>query len=89
MGRDFKEIKYTRHALKRMGERGIGLAEIKEAVDKGRWTKTKYQRYYARFVLEYNHEWEGYFYKAKEINVIFTVEDGNILVITAIARYFS
>ena len=84
-----KEIKFTKHAVKRADERGVTHEEIKEAIKNSNWLKATHDRYTINYLFNYNKIWEGKFYKQKEIVVIFKEENDKIVVITTIARYFT
>lgn len=83
-----KEFEITKHAHKKLKDRGIDFYEVKETISKSKWIRTRYKRFTSIRVFEYNQVWEGVFYRQKEVKVVFAKENGKIIVITAIARYF-
>lgn len=82
------QIELTKHALKRIGERGITLDEVRKTILNTKCRDEEYKRFSVVKVFEYNQLWEGVFYRQKEVKVIFTFENDKIVVITAISRYF-
>ena len=76
------------HIKKRMLQRGIMVEEIETALNDG-WeaTDANPDTIGKTFIFRYNGEWEGVFYKEKEISVYYKHVEGEIVVLTAKARY--
>ena len=83
-----KEIKLTKHATKQSQIRGVTLDEIRTVLSEGNWETAEYGRFVAKRAFPFDKNWEGTFYRRKEVRVIFKEEDGKIIVITVISRYF-
>ena len=84
-----KEFIFTKHFIKRALDRGISNEEVKDIILTEKWLEGEYLRYYAVKIFGYKKSWEGKHYQYKEVKVIFKEENGKIIVITAIARYFA
>ena len=83
-------IDYHPHLLARMEQRGITQQDIErtlnagtDALDAKPGTQGKV------LVLEYQDEWLGRFFEQKEVTVYYKVIGGEVIVLTAIARYGS
>ena len=83
-----KEIKFSKHALKRADDRGVSLDEASEVILTSKWNDTDHQRHVASKIFEYNKTWGNKIYRQKDVIVVFKEEDDKITVITVIARYF-
>jgi hypothetical protein len=82
------EIIYTKHSLKRCEERWISFEEVETTIHSSKWVKVKYGRFSAVKAFDCNQCFMDIFYNKKEVKVVFCVNGGKIIVITAIARYF-
>jgi len=76
------------HLLSRMEQRGISRAEIEITLSEG-WpaTDTKDGTLGKVHVFDYNKDWEGNVFEAKEVTVYYKFKDGNFVLLTAKARY--
>ena len=76
------------HIKKRMLQRGITLEEIETALNDG-WeaTDAKADTIGKTFIFRYNGEWEGVFNEEKEVSVYYKYVEGEIVLLTAKARY--
>ena len=83
-----EEIIFTKHSLKQIESRGISQKEVIGSIHNSKWFNAEHFRHSATKVFMFNDNWEGEFYKQKEVKVIFKKENDKIIVITAIARYF-
>ena len=83
-----EEVIFTKHSLKQIESRGILQKEITESIYHSTWHNAEYSRFSATRVFMFNDNWEGEFYRQKEVKVIFKKENDKIIVITSIARYF-
>jgi len=83
-----EEIVFTKHSLKQLESRGILQKEVIEVIRDSKWLDAEHFRFSVTKVFMFNDNWEGEFYRQKEVKVIFKRENDKIIVITAIARYF-
>jgi len=76
------------HLQARMRQRGITREEIERALNEG-WVATdaKPGTLGRVKVFLYGMEWEGRFYREKEVTVYYKVADEEIILLTAKARY--
>lgn len=81
-------MEFSPHARDSMRKRGASAEEVKEVIDSSKWQETKKGRFEAKQDFPHNAEWNGKFYKTKQVNPVFVVEDGAIVVITVFAFYF-
>lgn len=71
-----------------MEERGISIQEIEETLNKGSLAKdVKAGTNGKVLIFRFNDEWEGKFYKSKEVTVYYKLIKNKIFLLTAIARY--
>lgn len=82
-----KKIVFTKHSKDSMIKRGILEEEVKKAISTAPWQPSKWSRIECTLEFEYNKEWNGKFYKTKQIVPVF-VEEAEIVVITVYAFYF-
>ena len=78
---------FTTHVVDQMRERGIEEQEVRLTVETGVLTQLSDNRALRRRVFTLGYSSGGHEYPHKEVTVIYTIEDSNIIVITAIARY--
>lgn len=78
------------HLCRRMEQRGITEDEVREAVQRG-WESSDAKPGTQGRTLVFAHEahWEGTYYDEKEVTVYFKTDDGELVLLTAIARYGS
>jgi len=79
--------KYTPHAKEQMQERGITEGEVAQTVEAGILVGISGTRSIRRRVFTEGYHWLERDYPHKEVQVVYTVEESQIVVITAIARY--
>jgi len=79
--------KFTSHALDQMQERGVSEDEVALAVEHGVLVEVSGNRALRRRVLTQGYQWLGRGYQHKEVTVVYTLEEGFIIVITVLARY--
>ena len=84
------EIKanYHPHLLARMEQRGITPDEVERTLNAG-WdaSDAKPGTQGKVLVFDYQGEWLGRFFEEKEVTVYYKVSGGDVVVLTAVARY--
>ncbi len=70
-----------------MRERGIEEQEVRLTVETGVLAQVSEDRAVRERVFALGYYWGGQEYPHKEVTVVYTIEDSNIVVITTIARY--
>lgn len=76
------------HLLNRMGSRGISKEEIEDVLNKGSGLSDAKSGTSGKvLVFPFNDEWEGNYFKEKEVRVYYKVIDDEIIILTAIDRY--
>ena len=76
------------HIKTRMFQRGITEDELEQTLQNG-WDvdDAKIGTDGKVFVFSYNKEWEGEFYKEKEVRVYYKYVNDNLVLLTAKAKY--
>lgn len=82
-----KNIRFTRHALLRCPQRGKNQEEVREAVQTGSRESAKEDRLICRKNFEYNADWQGTFYRIKQVAPVIVETDTEIVVITVYTFY--
>lgn len=77
------------HLKKRMAQRGVTLAEIEQVLNSGQSAASAKAGTLGKILaIFYEAEWEGQFYKQKEITVYYKfTDDGQLILLTVLARY--
>ena len=78
---------FTTHVVDQMRERGIEEQEVRLTVETGVLRQVSDNRAVRGRVFTLGYNLGGQEYPHKEVTVVYTIEDSNIVVITAIARY--
>lgn len=81
-------VRFHPHALERMAQRGATEKEVRDTVAKGERFEAKFGRSGFRRNFMFEKQWQGRYYKTKQIEVYAIHEDDDWLVISIIARYF-
>ena len=81
------ELQLTLHTKERMQERGITLDEIADTIKTGKQSQASKGRYKKSKVFSFGKMRNGKIYPQKLIEVIYTIEDDTIIVITVYAFY--
>lgn len=71
-----------------MSERGTSEEEVKAAMTQGEQIPAKYGRSGFRRNFPFDSEWQGKYYRTKQVEAYAVQEDLGWLVITVITRYF-
>jgi len=83
-----KPIRLSQHAIEQSKFRGATDTEIRDTIFTTEWNSTKSDRWECRKNFEFNKEWNGKFYKIKQVRPIFTEKSDEIIVITVYVYYF-
>ncbi len=81
-------IRIHSHAQQRMKERGATENEITATLEKGERFPAKYGRTGFRRNFSFDSEWQGKYYRTKQVEAFAVLENDDWLVITVITRYF-
>jgi len=81
------KVRLHPHAKERGAERGATESEVIAAVCEGERFPAKYGRTGFRRNFSFDAEWQGRFYRTKQVEA-FAVEEDGWLVITVVVRYF-
>jgi len=77
-----KNIRFTRHSLDRCTQRGTNQAEVREAIQTGNRESAKQSKFICRKNFEYNADWQGQFYRIKQVAPVIDEKETEIVVIT-------
>ena len=83
-----KPIHFSKHATGYCVSRGFTVAEVEEAIRTSAWCAAELGRLDCRKDFSYGREWNGKFYKTKQVRPVFVDEAVNIVVITVYTYYF-
>lgn len=81
-------VHFHPHALKRLEERGVTVAEVEQTIFKGEKFVAKQGRVGFRHNFTFESKWMGKFYRNKQVEVFAVLESDCWLVITVISKYF-
>ncbi len=82
------KIKFSKHALEQMQERGASPLEVEEAIRAGEEVPAKKNRRAFRLNFQYNDFWGGRIYRVKQVVPIVVDEGNGVVVITFYVYYF-
>jgi hypothetical protein len=83
-----KPIRFSRHALQQMAERGATQEEVWEAIRSGERVPAKRGRWGYRRNFQYGRSWGGRYYSIKQVLAIVAEETEVLVVVTVYAFYF-
>lgn len=83
-----KTIKFSKHSLEQMKERGATPGEAEEAIRSSEGLPAKKNRRAFRMNFEYNKKWGGEFYRTKQVLPIVVEEPDALIVVTVYVFYF-
>ena len=81
------KIRIDPHTRKRMPVRGISAEEIENVVRTGTSTAASYGRLAKEKVFPCGKSWNGRIYEQKKVRVVYVVEEGVAVTVTAISYY--
>lgn len=81
-------VRFHSHATERIAQRGATEREVAVAVETGEQFKAKFSRTGFRRNFVFEKQWQGKYYKTKQIEAYAVREDDDWLVISVITRYF-
>ena len=81
-------VRFHSHATERIAQRGATEREVAVAVETGEQFKAKFSRTGFRRNFAFEKQWQGKYYKTKQIEAYAVREDDDWLVISVITRYF-
>lgn len=80
-------IRIEQHTLIRAAERGASEKEIIDVLENGFEITAKINRFAKAKVFEFNNTWNNKYYEQKRIEVVYTLELGQIITITVYVFY--
>jgi hypothetical protein len=83
-----KPVRLSGHARGQLARRGISEDEGIEAIRTSSWQPAELGRLECRKDFSYEREWNGKFYKTKQVRPIFVEETDEIVVVTVYSYYF-
>ena len=83
-----KPIRPSGHARGQLARRGVSEDEMIEAIRTSSWQPAELGRLECRKDFPYGREWNGKFYKTKQVRPIFVEEADEIVVVTVYSYYF-
>ena len=81
------KIQIDSHTLERAKERGTNEDEIKDVINTGFAIPAKYERKGKAEVYEFKKKRHGKYYEQKRVEVVYTIEDDNIITVTVYVFY--
>jgi hypothetical protein len=83
-----KPVRFSRHALQQMAERGAIQEEVLEAIRSGEQVPAKHGRVGYRRNFQYQRLWGGRYYAVKQVLAIVAEEPETLVVVTVYTFYF-
>ena len=83
-----KEIIFSNHAKKKMGDRGASKDEVTKAIEEGSSEPARKGRLMFRKNLLFNAMWRGKHYSVKQVAPVVSGGNGELVVITVYVYYF-
>lgn len=83
-----KHIRFSRHALDQLGDRGAAKAEVQEAIRRGESLPARQGRLAFRKNFPFSGAWKGKRYGTKQVMPIVVEEAGELVVVTVYVFYF-
>ncbi len=77
-----KPIRFSKHALGNMADRGASTEEVGQAIRTGEQAPAKKGRLSFRKNFSYNAEWKGKYYQAKQVVPIVAEKADELVVVT-------
>ncbi|MCS7305830.1 MAG: DUF4258 domain-containing protein [Thermoguttaceae bacterium] len=83
-----KPIRLSKHAQQMIVARGAIESEVIEAIQTAPWMPAALGRLECRKDFTYGKQWNGRFYRTKQVRPIFAEETSEIIVVTVYVYYF-
>jgi hypothetical protein len=83
-----KPVRFSRHALEQMAERGATQDEVLEAIRSGEQVPAKRSRQGYRKNFQYERLWGGRYYSIKQVLALVADEPEMLVVVTVYTFYF-
>lgn len=83
-----KTIRLSQHAKEQCRYRGTNEEEISLAIRSSTWGKAELNRLECRKDFVFGKEWNGKYFKTKQVRPIFIEEENEIFVVTVYVYYF-
>ena len=83
-----KPIRLSAHAFHQLPRRGVGEDEIIETIRTSAWEPAELDRLQCRKDFPFGKDWNGKFYKTKQVRPIFVEEADEIVVVTVYSYFF-
>jgi hypothetical protein len=83
-----KSIRLSKHAKEQLFFRNSTEEEIVETIETSYWEFAELDRLECKKNFSYENDWNGKYYKTKQVRPIFVDEDEEIVVITIYTYFF-
>lgn len=83
-----KPIRLSGHARSQFPFRGAIEEEVASAIRTAQWQPAEMGRFECRMNLPFNGDWNGRWYKTKQVRPIFVEEEREIVVVTVYSYFF-
>ncbi|TDI92521.1 MAG: DUF4258 domain-containing protein [Caldithrix sp.] len=83
-----EKIRLTKHALEQCQERGTNEDEVRESILQGSRQEGKKGKFLYRLNFQYDSEWQGTYYRIKQVAPVVAEEKSEIVVITVYTFFF-
>lgn len=83
-----KSIRLSGHAQGYLERRGFTSAEVEQAIRSQPWEPAELGRLQCRMDFPFEAEWNGHYYRVKQVRPVFVDEPDEIVVITVYTYYF-
>jgi len=80
---------FSSHAKDSMRKRGADEGDIIKTIQQSQWQEAKEGRFEAKLDFPYNKDWNKKHYSTKQVNPVFVIEQGRVVVITVYVFYFN
>ena len=83
-----KPIRLSAHALSYAEKRGFSTADVERAIRAGEWEPAELGRLQCRMDFAFERQWNGKFYRTRQVKPVFVEELSEIVVVTVYTYYF-
>ncbi len=84
-----KKIRFSIHASEQLHYRGVTEDEVIDAINTSEWKTADRDRMECRKSFNYDDDWNGRYYRIKQVRPVFVEEQQEIVVITVYAYFFT